>query len=85
MLIVFAIRIRQCTLNLKQLRMCYLEKAIQNQICRFLNNKHSDPNISKKMDKQATRLILRLPFIGNTSLQIEKELKSFFEASCQEN
>ena len=51
---------------------------IQNQIRRFLNNKHSDLNISKKVDKQATRLILRLPFIGNTSLHIKKELKSFF-------
>ena len=51
---------------------------IQNPICRFLNNKHSDLDLLKKMDKQATCLILRLPFIGNTSLHIEKELKSFF-------
>ena len=51
---------------------------IQNQIRRFLNNKHSDLKVSKKVDKQATRLILRLPFIGNTSLHTEKELKSFF-------
>ena len=60
------------------LRNGYPLPFIQNQIRRFLNNKHSDLNISKKVDKQATRLILRLPFIGNTSLHIEKELKSFF-------
>ena len=52
---------------------------IQNQIRRFLNNKHSDFNISKKADKKITRLILQLRFIGNTFLHIEKELKSFFQ------
>ena len=55
------------------LRKGYPLPFIQNQICRFLNNKHSDLNISKKMDKQATRLILRLTFFGNTSLHLEKE------------
>ena len=48
------------------LRNGYPLPFIQNQIRRFLNN------------KQATPLILRLPFIGNTSLHIEKEFKSFF-------
>ena len=60
------------------LRIGYPLPFIQNQICRFLNNKHSDLNISNKMDKQATHFILRLPFIGNASLHIEKELKSCF-------
>ena len=54
------------------LRNGYPLPFIQNQIRRFLNNKHSDLNISKKVDKLATRLILRLPFIGNTSLHIKK-------------
>ena len=56
----------------------------QNQICCFLNNKHSSLNTSTKMDIQATRLILRLPFIGNTSLHIEKELKSVFRRQLSE-
>ena len=45
---------------------------------RFLNNKNSDLNILKKNDEQATRLILRLPFINNTLLHFKKELKLLF-------
>ena len=45
---------------------------------RFLNNKNSDLNILKKNDEQATRLILRLPFINNILLHFKKELKLLF-------
>ena len=55
------------------LRNGYPLSIIQNQMCRFLKNKHSNRNMSKKIYKQATRLILRLPFIGNASLHLEKE------------
>ena len=40
---------------------------------------------TKTVDKQATRLILRLLLTGNTSFHIEKELKSFFRRQLSGN
>ena len=57
------------------LRNGYLLHFIQNQIRHCLNNKHSDT--LNKNDKQPSRLILPLPLIGNASLPLKKELKSF--------
>ena len=70
------------TITKMLLRNGYPQLFIQTQIRGFLNNKHSDL-ISNKIDKQATHLIPRLPFIGNTLFHLEK-LKSFFRRQLQE-
>ena len=54
---------------------------IQNQIRQFLNKKFNPKSIPKAdstSQKPVPRLIIRLPFVGNSSLHLEKELKSFF-------
>lgn len=51
---------------------------IQSQIRNFLNQKFSNPFPSSNNENHIPRIILKLPFIGNPSVQLEKELKSFF-------
>ena len=50
---------------------------IQTQICRFLDSKHQISN-SKPPDKNLRRMIFKLPYIGNASVHLEKELQSFY-------
>ena len=50
---------------------------IQTQIRRFLDSKHQISN-SKPPDKNLRRMIFKLPYIGNASVHLEKELQSFY-------
>ena len=59
------------------LRNGYPLSFIQNHIRRFLNKRYSNLT-SKNNDKHTRRIILKLPYIGNPSIQLEKEFKSFF-------
>ena len=62
------------------LRNGYPLHFIQNQISRFLDNKYCKSNFKQKCEEHVHRLriILKLPFIGDHSLHVEKELQSFF-------
>ena len=53
---------------------------IQNQISRFLDNKYCKFKFKQKCEERVYCLciILKLPFIGDYSLYVEKELQSFF-------
>ena len=57
---------------------------IQNQIRRFLNSKYSSSIFKNQDQKRIPRIILKLPFIGDPSLHVEKELKSFFRHCLSE-
>ena len=52
---------------------------IQNQISRFLNNKYCKSNFKQKSKEHIhrPRIVLKLPFIGDHSLNVEKELQLF--------
>ena len=50
---------------------------IQIQICRFLYSKHQI-SYSKPPDKNLRRMIFKLPYIGNASVHLEKELQSCY-------
>jgi len=53
---------------------------IQNQIRQFLNSKYSESDSHRKNDRCIPRIILKLSFIGDPSLHLEKELKLFFSS-----
>ena len=46
-------------------------------IRRFLDSKHQISN-SKPPDKNLRRMIFKLPYIGNASVLLKKELESFY-------
>ena len=59
----------------------YPIEFIQNQIRHFLNKKFSKnviPRTDSTQKQNVPRLIIKLPFVGNSSMHIEKELQSFF-------
>jgi len=60
------------------LRKGYPLSFSQNQIRRFLYSKYSESDSHRKNDRRIPRIILKLPFIGDPSLHLEKELKVFF-------
>ena len=60
-----------------QLKNGYPLNFIQTQICRFLDSKHQISN-SKPPDENLRRMIFKLPYIGNASVHLEKELQSFY-------
>ena len=51
---------------------------IQNQIRRFLNNKHSDFNISKKVDKKNYSFNLKITFHWQYISSHRKRIKTVF-------
>ena len=56
---------------------------IQAQIRKFLNKRHNNISQSQPTDESSNQsfnriILFRLPYIGNQSVQIEKELRSFF-------
>ena len=69
------------------LRNGYPLHFIQNQISRFLDNKYFKSNFKQKCEEHIhrPRIILKLPFIGDHSLRVEKELQSFFHRYLSHN
>ena len=69
------------------LRNGYPLHFIQNQISRFLDNKYCKSNCNQKSEERIHRpcIILKLPFIGDHSLYVEKELQSFFHRYLSHN
>ena len=69
------------------LRNGYPLHFIQNQISRFLDNKYCKSKYKQKSEKHIhhPRIILKLPFIGDYSLHVEKELQSFFHCYLLHN
>ena len=59
---------------------------IQNQIRKFLNKKHQS-NLNNNSDYQPSPyqrcIFFKLSCIGSTSLQVEKELRTFFQRKLQ--
>ena len=51
--------------------------GISGMIHRFLDSKHQISN-SKQPDKNLRRMIFKLPYIGNASVLLKKELESFY-------
>ena len=51
---------------------------IQTQIGDYLNQKYSNPTPSKNNVNHIPGIILKLPFMGNPSIKLKNELKSFF-------
>ena len=78
-------------MSLKQSLICYLEMDIyplffiQYQIRKFLNNKQSNINSNSNYRPCPYQccIFFKLSYIGSTSLQVEKELRSFFQRKLQ--
>ena len=64
----------------------YLFSFIQNQIRKFLNNKHQfnlDNNSNYQPCPYQCCIFFKLSYVGSTSLQVEYELRSFFQRKLQ--
>jgi len=66
----------------------YPLQFIDNQICRFMNKKHqiqqsSNNQLPKPHISKVLHIIFKLPYIGDPSLHIQKELRNFFRKKLQ--
>ena len=65
----------------------YPQRVIDNVIRKYLNNKHAPTtDRDESVDENPSKLVFfKLPFLGDTSYHIEKELKSFLQNKVNVN